>query len=476
MQGQVKLIDNTVKEQVLRYPLVEIIKKLFPDVRLRGRTLMCNPLRDERHPSFSCFVDYSGYQRWKDFATGETGDNLDFFRKAFPELGYVEALDRLSLLTLGRSVLADYVPGESVPFYTQARRMRTPKSRKAEDSPALHIISSEGYDAARTPKALVDYTRGRGISDEVGARFLRYVVYENRNRKGKTLIDPVSGLPHTDADGAIVKDEARYEAVGMLNDIGGYSLRVPATDKEAGFKGANISFISTLLCGGAEMPHNVKLVGQGDGFATQLLYDRNAKYLSINDTQGFSGVEPWAVGPAAVFLDRWTGRYLEGRELKGSIAVLDSLNAPGSREVDVVEGMFDAVSDIEFERLAGRGSVPARDLVVLNSISNIQWAVPFLSVHGTVHSLLDNDMSSAAGQKAYDVLKKEVESFSKRIGSSCIVRSDSGIFKPCKDINDYLRHTKGFTSGEAPKTEGKARKTPNRAKKPSAKKNGLSQT
>lgn len=452
MPDRVRLIDNKVKDEVLRYPLVEIIRKLFPDVRVRGRSVLCNPLRDDKHPSLSCFRDYSGYQRWKDHATGESGDNLDFYRLVYPEYGYVEALDRLSFLVLGRSVLADYVPGHSVPFYSEARRVARVHRKEVEDVPALSILSEERYDVSSTPSALVSYVRGRGISDEVGQAFLSYVVYENRNRKGKPLMDSVSGLPVVDASGRILTDPARYEALGMRNDIGGFSLRVPGNGKDAGFKGSNVSFISTFLsCGSGDgrCVSPVSFEGDGEGFVSQFLYDGGRRFLSVNPTQGFSGVEPWAAPAAMVFLDRWIGRYLEGRELKCATAVLGSLNGPLSREVDVVEGMFDALSDIEFERLAGRSARPGRDLVVLNSISNLHWAVPFLSMHGVVRSLLDNDMRSSAGKKAYDLLCAEVESFSGRLGVECSVRSDSGIFYPCKDINDFLKLKKGFVQMES---------------------------
>lgn len=443
--GPVKLIDNRIKDEVLRFPTVELIRRLFPGIRLGGRSVLRNPLRNDRHPSLSCFRDRSGFQRWKDHATGETGDNIDFYRKVYPELGYVEAVDRLSLLLLGKSAMQDFVPGESVPVYSQARRQRPVHVAVQEEAPVLQIVSDMPYGVGTTPAFLIDYTRERGISDEVAAGYFRYVVYENNNRKGLPVMDAGSGLPVVAKDGSIVREEARYEAVAMRNDIGGFSLRVPASECGPGFKGANMSFIATLLAGGLSFGPEVHYVGAGEGLVTGFGYNPQSKYLSVNQTQGFMGVEPWAAAPAVVFLDAWIGRFLEGRELRGAESVLRSLNGPVSAEVDVVEGMFDAVSVIEFEKMAGRGPRPVRDLVVLNSISNINWAVPFLAVHGRVRSLLDNDMSSSAGKKAYVVLKERVEEFSSRLRFMCEVRSDSGIFYPSKDINDYLKACKGFS-------------------------------
>lgn len=469
--GPVKLIDSAVKDELLRFPTVELIRRLFPGVNLGGRSVVRNPLRNDRHPSLSCFRDRLGYQRWKDHATDESGDNIDFFRKVYPALGYVEAIDRLSLLLLGKSAMQDFVPGVSVPVYSQVRRNRPVRAEAArEEAPVLQVVSDEPYGAGATPGHLVTYTRERGISDEVASGYLRYVVYENANRKGRSVVDPESGLPVVGEDGAIVREDGRFEAVALPNDIGGFSLRVPPSPSSQGFKGTNMSFISTLFAGGAPFGAVVRFAGRGDGFVTGFGYDEVHRYLSINQTQGFVGVEPSAVRPAVVFLDAWIGRYLEGRDLRGAEAVLRSLNAPMAGEVDVVEGMFDAMSVIEFERMAGRGARPVRDLLVLNSVSNIQWAVPFLALHGKVNSLLDNDMSSCAGQKAFDVLKERVEAFASRLGMECRVRSDSRVFYPCKDINDFLKKSKGFGSPSPVKAQSPAAPSVQGESKPPVKK------
>lgn len=463
MPGPVKLIDSAVKDELLRFPTLELIRRLFPEVRLRGRSVVCNPLRNDKHPSLSFFRDWAGFQRWKDFATGETGDNIDFFRKVYPDLGYVEAVDRLSLLVLGKSALQDFVPGKSVPVYSQARRQRPVRMESKPEEPVLKIVSSLPYRVGSISEEIVAYTRQRGISDEVASSFLHYVVYENSNIKGRPVMDQDSGLPVLDANGTVIEQISRYEAVAMRNDIGGFSLRVPPGEKTDGFKGSNRSFISTFLAGGKPFGPEVRFTGRGDGFVTGFSYDEGHRFLAVNAFQGFVGVEPWAVRPAVVFLDTWIGRYLESRDVDGAQAVIRSLNSPVSGEVDVVEGLFDAVSVVEFEMMSGHGPVLGRDLVVLNSISNLNWAVPFLAVHGNVHSLLDNDMRSSAGQKAFDVLKERIEVFSARLGCCCVVKSDSRIFYPCKDINDFLVKRKA----EIPKVvpEEVKKKTPSKPRR-----------
>ena len=148
------------------------------------------------------------------------------------------------------------------------------------------------FSVDSTPKVLVDYNRERAISDEIGREYLEYVIYENTHVKGRSVIDVSSGLPVVDQSGELVREDGLFEAIGMRNDIGGYSLRVPASDISSGFKGTNASFISTLPASGRENVTCVSFVGKGDGFVTGFGYNAERKYLSVNDRQGFIGVEP----------------------------------------------------------------------------------------------------------------------------------------------------------------------------------------
>ena len=455
--GSLKLIDNSVKDTILRYPTVELIRKLFPDVVLHGRSVLRNPLRGEKHASLSCFRDRSGCQRWKDHATDETGDNIDFFRKVYPELGYVEAVERMSLLLFGRSALVDVPAGTTIAFHSPLER-RPPVHVPAREAPSalqLQVVLPYGKDSGM-PGHLVEYTRGRGISDEVASRYFNYVRFVNTNRAGRSVIDSSSGLPVVGDDGEIVREDGVNDAVALRNDIGGFSLRVPESAGHDGFKGTNMSFLSTVLADGSAPAPIVSTFGDSDFLVTHFRYDAATRKLHIGNGYGFSGVEPYVAPFAMAFLDSWTGRYLEGRERLCVVAMLSAMNGPVHRTVAVVEGMFDGASVIELERLAGRGCVPGRDLVILNSLSNLKWAVPFLAMHGEVCSLLDNDLRSAAGEKAFAVLKQSVESFAGRVGVSSVVISQSSLFYPSKDMNDYLKTVKGF--GESRPVPGKALK------------------
>ncbi len=449
MSEPYRLIDSSVKDSVLRYPTVELIRKLFPDVKLRGRSVLCNPLRDDRHPSLSCFRDRDGYSGWKDFATGEHGDNIDFYRLVYPEMTFLEALESLSVMLLGRSALLDVQPGQVVlnPSARQVVRKHVP----APEPPSqIEIVSSVRYDAEKGPDAVVSYVRGRGISDEVAGRYFSVVTFDNLALKGRVLMDPESGIPIVGADGKPQKDSGRFVCVALRNAVGAWSLRVPDTPAAKGFKRTNLSFPTFILADGSLPVPTVSLAGTGDGLVSFLRYDQFRKALYVNESQFLVGIEPWGLPFACVFLDAWSGRYLEGRDLRCACAVLSTLCGRVHRSVSVVEGMFDAASVIELSRMGGTGPYPGGDLVVLNSVTNLSWAVPFLAMHGEVHSLLDNDLGSKTGQRTYDAILRDVSAFAARAGVVSEVVNDSARFAPYKDMNEYLMAAKGFRRDDVP--------------------------
>ena len=445
-----RLVSASVIDSLRRYPTVEVVRRLFPDVKMKGRTILCNPLRGETHASFSCFRDCYGFSRWKDHATGQSGDNIDFFRLANPAMGYVEAVDALSRLVLNRSAFEDESSVRVHPvgiFPGRAAALRHAAEEPSKIRISLVSRFAEGIDPQFSH--VIEYTRSRGISDEVASRSLCIVSFVNANRVGRSLIDPASGLPVVDERGEIVRDDGASVAVGMMNDIGGFSLRVPPQgDGGSGFKVTDSSFITTFLASGGRPLRSVRLFGVSDNVSRvdRVSYEPSSQLLFLNGRQGFSGVTPWAAAFATPFLSGWAGRFLEGKEMRCALAVLNALNGPVNRRVTVVEGMFDGVSVMELEKRAGRPALPGGDLVVLNSISNIHWAVPFLAMHGEVVSLLDNDMKSSAGQKAYDQLKEKVEAYAAGVGVGSFVFSRSDMFAPEKDLNDYLKKHKDVFS------------------------------
>ena len=73
-----------------------------------------------------------------------------------------------------------------------------------------------------------------------------------------------------------------------------------------------------------------------------------------------------------------------------------------------------------------RNPTPPHNIVMLNSVTNLAKALPFIASHEQVYAYLDND---DAGRKATDELKK-----------ACRNLSDQSIhYRPYNDLNDYLR-------------------------------------
>lgn len=73
-----------------------------------------------------------------------------------------------------------------------------------------------------------------------------------------------------------------------------------------------------------------------------------------------------------------------------------------------------------------RNPNPPHNIVVLNSVTNLTKAVPFIASHEQVYAYLDND---EAGRKAMAALK-----------AACRSLSDQSVhYRPHNDLNDYLR-------------------------------------
>jgi len=116
------------------------------------------------------------------------------------------------------------------------------------------------------------------------------------------------------------------------------------------------------------------------------------------------------------------GYEIRNKFFKGSIppkAV--SLIRHGSTIVNVYEGFMDFLSGLTL------GYGRTEDSLVLNSVANREKAYRHLDGYETIKCWLDND---GAGRKCLEALQK-------RYGDK--VRDFSVVFRPCKDVNDYLQ-------------------------------------
>lgn len=116
------------------------------------------------------------------------------------------------------------------------------------------------------------------------------------------------------------------------------------------------------------------------------------------------------------------GWDLRNRYFKGCTS-----KAPTTRRGDyptclVFEGFMDYLSYLTLKRNPN----PPHNIVVLNSVTNLAKALPFIASHERVYTYLDND---EAGQKVTAELK-----------AACRNLSDLSVhYRPHNDLNDYLR-------------------------------------
>ena len=96
----------------------------------------------------------------------------------------------------------------------------------------------------------------------------------------------------------------------------------------------------------------------------------------------------------------------------------------GSDRALAFEGFMDFLSYLTIKR----NDSPTCNIAVLNSVANVQKAVPFLARHRSIYTFLDND---DAGQKALS----EIE----RLCPQSRVINQSDFYRGHKDLNDYLR-------------------------------------
>ncbi|WP_418664569.1 toprim domain-containing protein, partial [Alistipes ihumii] len=153
------------------------------------------------------------------------------------------------------------------------------------------------------------------------------------------------------------------------------------------------------------------------------------------------GKEYFAIG----FRNDAGGWELRNPRFKGSstpknITTLDN----GSDTTMVFEGFIDFLSYLSLKA----NPTPAIDATVLNSVTNLQKAVPFLSHHRVVHAFLDND---DAGRKALARLEESLPSTE--------VIDQSVFYRNHKDLNDYWREKRNLATPQTPPHERQRKET-----------------
>ena len=451
-------IDPAALEAIKSYPIADLVKKMYPSLKFASRSLISSPWREDRHPSFTLFRDSRGHYRYEDKATGESGDNIDFFRNSCPGNDYPSACDKLSFMLLGRSAFLDASSGVSVSVPSLVP-VSSGSSDDREREGALEVISSCSLLSKGVPERFVKYWRGRGIDDDVISSACEFGVYENKNLKGQPVVDRRTGKQLVNRDGSPRVNKGTFEAILFPNDIGGYAIKCPPSAMSGkGFKGGTSCFVSTYFKSFLHLQNTVEICGEGDGRVYFGRYDAENRRLYFNPSQYFSNVSVSAFPYASVFLQDLDLQVLSGRRAKGVCSVLSALSSDCAPVAGVTEGLFDFLTVGQRCKDRGYGLTLGQDMVVLNSIENIRWSVPFLAKHDTVYMILDNDQKSGAGQRAADELKERIRSFSYACGKVTNVTDMAPRFFPHKDFNDFhvadIRSRKetaaGLVEGVAP--------------------------
>lgn len=103
---------------------------------------------------------------------------------------------------------------------------------------------------------------------------------------------------------------------------------------------------------------------------------------------------------------------------------------PSSKSVAVFEGFFDFLS---WQMMQG-SKTPSCDIVVLNSVNNLQKATAFIGAHEKITGFLDND---EAGQKCQIALERLFPGK---------VTDMSDLYGKYKDLNEMLQNSRGYTA------------------------------
>ena len=239
----------------------------------------------------------------------------------------------------------------------------------------------------RTPSMKVDYDKNLWIDYGAG--------------EGGTLIDLVMRMERCDAGEAMRRLERR---IGESPVSSFYGTNPPLPKRE-----------TSMIVDAVRTLENPALLS----YLTQRSIDLGMARAHCSEVHyRVAGKSYFAIG----FRNDAGGWELRNRYFKGCTS-----KAPTTRRGDyptclVFEGFMDYLSFLTFKR----NPTPPHNIVVLNSVTNLAKALPFIASHEQVYAYLDND---DAGRKATDELKK-----------ACRNLSDQSIhYRPYNDLNDYLR-------------------------------------
>jgi hypothetical protein len=118
---------------------------------------------------------------------------------------------------------------------------------------------------------------------------------------------------------------------------------------------------------------------------------------------------------------------------KGGITTIDTEGnrtvMPSTRAVSIFEGSFDFLS----WQVLQNAKTPTTDILVLNSVNNLDKATGYLRLHDSYICFLDNDQ---AGRKCLEEIRKTF--------SDKEVKDMSSLYAQHKDLNEMLQNCRGY--------------------------------
>ena len=95
-----KTSSNISKNEIFdKFSESQILSSVFPEI-VSLPCLMCSPLRQDKHPSFSIYMSNGGHIYYKDHATGERGGLLDLLC-SYWNCTFNQVLDKLCTMLIG---------------------------------------------------------------------------------------------------------------------------------------------------------------------------------------------------------------------------------------------------------------------------------------------------------------------------------------------------------------------------------------
>ncbi len=177
------------------------------------------------------------------------------------------------------------------------------------------------------------------------------------------------------------------------------------------------------------LPNRLQVLGDYPLCHPALINYLDSRAIDTSIAKKFCREVHYSVGErnyfAIGFRNDYGGWELRSERFKGSstpkyITTIDN----GSDKALAFEGFMDFLSYLTIKR----NNSPTCNIAVLNSVANIQKAVPFLARHRSIYTFLDNDDT---GRKAL----VEIE----RLCPQSKVIDQSDFYRRYKDLNDYLR-------------------------------------